>query len=434
MPSYKVCEKIHPYLINGKCRYCEKWVRRGVCLEEFPEDAAAPAQWDIERLKQIPGDETIEDSLLLALFEDCEIGACLPYFETLVTAPVPRSPLDPAPEICWRGSNMSEEEIEICTDYLDLMPESFAARLFLLGCYFSEACEPEGSLRHAELVYWIIEHHPTSSICRNAYASIPVPGAAFAKGRDKWMRQVEVNPDNATILGHAAQYLLIYDRRKAEELLLKTRSLEPEQRTWNKQLSLLYSLDARVGEGEAKRAAAAKALQYGELALHANLDPIEEIIVAKATQEGEANAPEVMNQIHRLWDLPQLARMAMDAGEHEWARNYAHEILNQDIESPAYSNYEDHYHLAKTILGRLALQSGDINQAKQYLQESAECGFCAFGPDLSLANELLNQGERDAVREYLKTCLEQWPSGTEDVSQWIAELDAERIPKLESRR
>ena len=91
---------------------------------------------------------------------------------------------------------------------------------------------------------------------------------------------------------------------------------------------------------------------------------------------------------------------------------------------------------ANTILGRVALRSGDLNAAKQYLLDSAglapgQAGL-AFSPTMVLAKELLEKGERDAVVEYLEDCQPLWPRGKHVLQNWIADIKDGLTPNFGS--
>ena len=89
---------------------------------------------------------------------------------------------------------------------------------------------------------------------------------------------------------------------------------------------------------------------------------------------------------------------------------------------------------ANTILGRVALRTGRLADAKQYLLDSADPGaakdIALSGPTLVLAKELIEQGERDVVLRYLEICLKLWPRGENILRIWIADIKTGRTPNL----
>ena len=55
----------------------------------------------------------------------------------------------------------------------------------------------------------------------------------------------------------------------------------------------------------------------------------------------------------------------------------------------------------------------------------------SFGPDLELANELLQAGERASVLAYLEACSRFWKSGQGQVTTWIAAIREGETPQLD---
>jgi hypothetical protein len=89
---------------------------------------------------------------------------------------------------------------------------------------------------------------------------------------------------------------------------------------------------------------------------------------------------------------------------------------------------------ANTILGRVAIRSGDLQSAKQYLLDSsgAQAGkdVALSGPTMILAKELLEQGEREAVIQYLNNCLILWPHGDNVLQIWIEDVKKGKTPNF----
>ena len=90
----------------------------------------------------------------------------------------------------------------------------------------------------------------------------------------------------------------------------------------------------------------------------------------------------------------------------------------------------DARHNVNVVLGRIALAEGDVGSAKEYLlaagrvEGSAVLG--SFGPNMALAKELLEHGEREAVLEYFNLCSRFWDS--EELGAWADLVRAGRIP------
>ena len=55
----------------------------------------------------------------------------------------------------------------------------------------------------------------------------------------------------------------------------------------------------------------------------------------------------------------------------------------------------------------------------------------SFGPELTLARDLLEKGEREAVVEYLQGIRTFWKGREEVIDDWIVLIRAGRTPELE---
>jgi hypothetical protein len=54
----------------------------------------------------------------------------------------------------------------------------------------------------------------------------------------------------------------------------------------------------------------------------------------------------------------------------------------------------------------------------------------SFGPNVSLAKDLLEKGERDAVIQYLELCRKFWKMDNGRLDQWIKEIKAGKVPQF----
>jgi hypothetical protein len=52
----------------------------------------------------------------------------------------------------------------------------------------------------------------------------------------------------------------------------------------------------------------------------------------------------------------------------------------------------------------------------------------SFGPNMTLAEDLLEEGERDVVLEYFSLCRKFWEMGKEELDQWTEAVKAEKMP------
>ena len=91
-------------------------------------------------------------------------------------------------------------------------------------------------------------------------------------------------------------------------------------------------------------------------------------------------------------------------------------------------------HKANILAGRVELRNGNVAGAKQHLLAAGRVNggvtLTSFGPNMSLAKELLEKGERDIVVQYLDLCARFWTSDYGQLAKWKSEIRAGRIPNF----
>jgi hypothetical protein len=111
---------------------------------------------------------------------------------------------------------------------------------------------------------------------------------------------------------------------------------------------------------------------------------------------------------------------------------YALELLESVRGEERDWNYGNVIHDANLILGRVALKQGKIEKAKGYLVEAGKTPgspqLNSYGPDMSLAEELVTIGEREAVVEYFNLCRSFWKRGEGRLDEWTRAVEAGEIP------
>lgn len=137
----------------------------------------------------------------------------------------------------------------------------------------------------------------------------------------------------------------------------------------------------------------------------------------------------------RLLLLPRMAKLSLWLGDPEKAEAYASEILRLTGARGGRLEREGAIHDGHMVLGLLALRRGDKARAGAHLLDSARIDSSPemkmIGPNLTLANELLRAGERQAVSEYLDMCRTFWPGGRKALGQWIAQIRAGQDPMFD---
>lgn len=74
------------------------------------------------------------------------------------------------------------------------------------------------------------------------------------------------------------------------------------------------------------------------------------------------------------------------------------------------------------MLGLIALKAGDVGQAKEYLLEAGRVTgssvLVSFGPNMRLAKQLIEKGERDTAIEYFNLCMKFWKREDGKLEKW----------------
>jgi hypothetical protein len=135
---------------------------------------------------------------------------------------------------------------------------------------------------------------------------------------------------------------------------------------------------------------------------------------------------------NRFYALADMAKAALNAGDLPKAKSYANELLSLAPQNRKDWNYGNAIYFGNFVLGRVALRGGDVAGARMYLLESARTPgspqLNSFGPNVALAKELLDKGERDTVLEYFALCRSFWKLERGLLDQWSATVRGGGIP------
>jgi hypothetical protein len=150
-----------------------------------------------------------------------------------------------------------------------------------------------------------------------------------------------------------------------------------------------------------------------------------------------ANASD--GETKRFWTLHQTAMKRFNDGNFFEAKRLAKESLEMAAKYPDRPPHGEITQFANTVLGRLALREGQVDEAIKFLIASGETeggpGLNSFGPSMTLAKDLLEQGQSEAVLQYFDLCRKFWKgagifSGGNILDQWTADVKAGKMPKF----
>jgi len=122
----------------------------------------------------------------------------------------------------------------------------------------------------------------------------------------------------------------------------------------------------------------------------------------------------------------------IDGGSLETAKVLAQETLRIAEKYKDDWNYGNAIHKGHLTLGRIALRLDDIEEAKKQLllagNTPGSAQLDSFGPNMLLAQELLEKGENAIVLEYLKLCEIFWEFHIEKLMKWQEQVSKGEKP------
>jgi tetratricopeptide (TPR) repeat protein len=306
------------------------------------------------------------------------------------------------------GSDLTADEAESLEQHVEQHPGDVESRTKLLGYYF-RAAHRDQSAREAKRqhVLWLINNSPESEVLSLPYGSLDahLDPEAYSQGKKVWGDQLKQQPGNLKLLGNSARYLLHNDRDLAIQSLEKARSLDPTNPKWPADLGQIYSLEMIGATEKVKTELAGKALEQLEIAYDLSSDDGRDAL------------------------LKSLAQSALASGDTVKARTYAEQMLSQNVGG---WNHGNNVHHGNLVLGRMALSTGNIDEAKERLIAAGKTPgspqLDSFGPRMRLAEELLQKHEKEIVLEYFDLCSKFWTLGESRLAEWSAIVEDGGIP------
>lgn len=140
------------------------------------------------------------------------------------------------------------------------------------------------------------------------------------------------------------------------------------------------------------------------------------------------------SEYERWIALGDVALWSVDAGFVDQAEDIANGLLRTSSQYKDDWNYGNAIHKAHLTLGRVALRQNDIPTAIEHLHSAGKTPgspqLNTFGPNMSLAFELLKVGEKDAVLEYFDLCEVYWEMGHDRLAAWRETVQSNDIPRF----
>lgn len=427
-----VCRVTHRQLQRGTCPWCDCQIIEGHAAADSDDTGQASDRvWNIDVLTADLEDQNRELRMATVnnfLSHGPSIDVAIPLLAKALNDSDDRVREHASQALSRLGHDLPHAQAVELESQVTSSNDELALRLLLVGHYFpgkrqSKAAE---TVRFDHIL-WLIENAAEfettgSPFCVVLKRSDP---DRYEQAQCLWLSKVQANPNNAKILANAASFFTLNDATLSEKLLKQGQGLEPENPYWAERLGRLYSLETR-GKSQNDVTMAAKSFAAFEEA---------EKVRASQQVRDDPRIDKAQAVLSRLHALPALARSAFDASEFEQAANYASELLtltNSTDLPEFFRNDGDAIHQGNLVLGRVALEMGDIDRAKRHLLASGRTkgspSLCSFGPNMSLAKDLLERGEREVVLEYFELCSRFWESHADRLDAWAKETEEGKIP------
>ena len=338
-----------------------------------------------------------------------------------ILAPVGACSVAPHDRIYWPAYfiELSPDDVAEYEQRLAEYPDDLDARTKLIGHYSRERYVEYGSKRakaardaHARHLAWVIGHVPDAHVLERGPLSHIDEGLnpeGYGAVKAAWQSQLDRQPRNTAILDGFSAFLSINDIERSITLLQTAQDLDPQNPKWAERLGASHLLKTIFRDWKTEYPSAP------DDAL-AQFDRAYEL-------HGADDAPTSV-QIGR-------AKAAFKAKRLAVASAHARAML---LEFEADYSDGDLVHQGHTVLGRIALVQGDVEQAKEHLLASGRTPgspvLRSFGPTMVLALELLETDETGVVAEYLELCSAFWEDA--DLDAWRTAVAAGEIPDFGS--
>jgi len=333
------------------------------------------------------------------------------------------------------GRSLSNEDVAAFESGLQGSPHELATRILLAAYYFLGQRESRRAreARHQH-VLWIIRNAPGSHTAGTptTYVLERDDAHCYVQAKNLWLEQVACHATDAKVIGNAANFFVLNDKELSEELFKKAKEVDPLNPEWSRLLGQLYTLESRGNVSDPDK--------YASLALQ-ELRASEELRQQTALGASNTVVPgddedRIAREIFpRIYALPNLSKAAVAAGEFVQAERFAVEMLalaaSEDL--PEYFRHDGNaIFYGHLVLGQCELKKGNIESAKEHLLASGRTkgspNLCSFGPNMSLASALLENGEREVVLQFLDLCKVFWKSHADELVGWSEQVQKGELP------
>ena len=136
----------------------------------------------------------------------------------------------------------------------------------------------------------------------------------------------------------------------------------------------------------------------------------------------------------RFYALNDAARSSFEIGKTEEADRYARELMTLKERYQDDWNCGNAIHGANVVLGRIALIENRVDDSKKHLIAAGNSPgspqLNSFGPNMTLAKDLLENHETEIVLEYFELCRVFWEMHDEKLDSWSEAVKNGDVPEF----
>lgn len=156
--------------------------------------------------------------------------------------------------------------------------------------------------------------------------------------------------------------------------------------------------------------------------------------ISTRTWDSSKSTTEESAEEKRFYDLTKNLQQKYEAGKITEVESDINEIKNLLPTFTRNWNYGNAVHNMNIVAGRIALQKGNIEEAKNQLilagQTNGSPQLNSFGPNMSLAKELLEKKESKVVLQYFDLCSRFWNNDFSKLNELKVTVQHGEIPNF----
>lgn len=254
---------------------------------------------------------------------------------------------------------------------------------------------------------YLIEHYPLSEYIKCVSLDRNRNEAAFDRARDFWLKHLSSDRNNVSLLESISLYYSDKELGVCGLALKRLNELEPENSLRVCELVRFYRYMAKRSDPESARTYYTNA--FGEL--------------SKSIQK--------VSYSDCIALLKLMLEVSYEANQFDACSKYAKLLVSHSDSLPERLR-ADGLNCGYLWLARISFESGRMYALRKYYLESARYRAIVpgslLGPDLKLANKLLEAGHYKIVFEYLECCSTTWKENI--LKDLVEEFAAGQLPEL----